>query len=301
MKKHRLVTSLLCVSLAMLASLFGLGGCGTEGNTTNDTAALLYIESSFPSGAPGLNQAAELKCLLKTSVADTNNVKISIDLPDGLELVSGTLSAQFATISKGNVKEVKAIIKPTKVGDYAIEVRFSHGSQYTNSGLYNIYLYVTGESSNWFIFPIERSGTPPMRYPVKVKLSLPYAPAINQETDLTCTILSSTIDAPDTTVKITLSRRLTSEESLYMTHPYIISDNITRTLDLKAEQPVSFSTKIVFREAGKWKIRAFASAYVYHERHLVADYDAIYLTVSSDKGEFGWPPTPPVPVTPVAK
>jgi hypothetical protein len=51
-----------------------------------------------------------------------DNVTVKINLPDGLELVNGDLFAQFGSMSEGDVKEVKAVIKPVKAGNYAIVV-----------------------------------------------------------------------------------------------------------------------------------------------------------------------------------
>ena len=138
--------------------------------------------------------------------------------------------------------------------------------------------------------------------PMQVELSLPYAPALNQAADLTCTVslnwdpLSDKADSDQVNAEVTIktSRRLTTPESEYMTHPYVTGDNITRILTLKPDQPQSFSTQIVLKEIGIWTIEALATGRLSAESRPIIGGDVIYLTVSTEKGEFGWPPTGPV-------
>lgn len=148
--------------LALLASSFALGGCGgsTQGNMTNapqGPAPPVNLELSFPNGAPKLNQAAELRCVVKTPALIADSVTVNINLPDGLELISGNLSAQFGTMSTGDVKELRAVIKPAKVGNYTIEAKLSLASLnptfHPGPGLYEIYLSVSESSAEWAVYP----------------------------------------------------------------------------------------------------------------------------------------------------
>jgi hypothetical protein len=267
--------------LALLASSSGLGGCNTEGSTTNAPLGPVSVDLSFPHGAPRLNQAAELRCLLELRTS-ADNVTLELNLPDGLELVSGDFPAHLGTMTKGDVKETKAIIRPVKVGNYTIEVKHSLVFQdplvyRPGPGLYYIYLSVAEKSAEWGTVPPwipEKVPPPPVTPvpptetpsgPIKVELSLPYAPAVNETIDITCTV-SSSIDAPNTTVIITSSRRLTSEDSYSMARPYVISDNVTKTINLKAKQPISFSASMVFKEPGLWEVTAVASCTIDKQR-----------------------------------
>jgi hypothetical protein len=313
------------IILALLASSFGLGGCNT--NSTNAPRGPVSVELSFPHGAPRLNQTAELRCVVRLHTS-ADNVTLEINLPDGLELASGDVSVNLGTITKGDVKEVNAIIRPVKVGNYTIEYKLSpifRDQSLKGPGWHYIYLSVTENSAEWGAVPPwlpEKAPPPPVTPvpptespsgPIKVELSLPYAPAVNETIDITCTV-SSIIDAPNTTVIITSSRRLTSEDSYSMARPYVDGSNMTQTLNLKANQPVSFSASMVFKEPGLWEINAVASCTIDKQtdkqrtdKHQTEKYklrrgfDAIYLTISSDKSELGWPPIGPVKVRQLKK
>jgi hypothetical protein len=274
--------------LALFAGCLVLPACSNSGNAINDPVSPIYVEFSFPKGLPSINEAKELQCLVKTADRDTENVEITINLPDGLQLVSGNLSAEYAAMSKNDVKELLATIEPVRYDDYTIEVKFSCGSKYTYSGMFNIYLsnidlYNIDGPTWWDIFPINRKGLSERWLPA-VKLYLPYAPAVNQMADLTCVIFSNS-DIEDAKVVIESSRRYTGEAYVDVTRPYVKGETISSTLNLKTNGVVSFSSKTVFKETGLWEINAHARG---------AYDDTIYLTVGSNKGEIGWP-LPPRP------
>jgi len=171
MKKHRLITALLCASLAMLVSSFGLGGCRTAEIVTTPPRGPVSVELSFPHGAPRLNQAAELRCLVEFHTS-ADNVTLELNLPDGIELVSGDFPAHLGTMTRGDVKETKAIIRPVKVGNYTIEVKrslvFRDPSEIPGPGLYYIYLSVAENSADWWAVPpwIPEKVPPPPVTPV---------------------------------------------------------------------------------------------------------------------------------------
>ena len=145
------------VILALLASAFALGGCSNKENRNIAPAVPTSAALSFPQGAPRLNQTAELRCVVKTPALTADNVTVKINLPDGLELVSGALSAQFGTMSEGDMKELKAFIKPVKVGNYTIEAKLPLVSRrptfHPGPGLHYIYLSVSEKSAQWDIYP----------------------------------------------------------------------------------------------------------------------------------------------------
>lgn len=287
-----LLTALLALSVTCLV----LPACINGGNAINDPVSPIYVEFSFPHGLPSINEAKELECLVKTSDRDTKNVEITVNLPDGLQLVSGNISAKFKAMSKNDVKELLATIKPVRYDDYTIEVKFSCGSKYTYSGMFNVYLsnidlYNIDGPTWWDIFPIYRKGLSERWLPA-VKLSLPYAPAVNQTVDLTCTIFSDS-DIEDAKVVIESSRRYAGEAYVDVTRPYVKGETISSTLNLKTNGVVSFSSKTMFKETGLWELNAHARG---------AYDDTIYLTVGSDKGDIGWPqPVFPRPQTPPAE
>jgi len=131
-----------------------------------------------------------------------------------------------------------------------------------------------------------------------VQLSLPKAPSLNERVTLTFTV-SSTVDANNTTAEI----KFTTARGGIFPAPFpaeavLIDGPLTWKGDLKAGKPVSLDAEIVFNETGTWAIEASAR-HVVDNKNSWGDIDVIYLTVGVDRGEFGWPRTPPVvPIQP---
>lgn len=124
----------------------------------------VYVDLSFPNGAPRLNETAQLSCIVGTPGLTADNVSVIINLPDGLQYISGDLSAQLGSMSPYpnkeslvGTKELTAVIKPVKTGHYTIEAKLSliprHSSFTLGPGLYRIYLSVSENSSEWDIVP----------------------------------------------------------------------------------------------------------------------------------------------------
>lgn len=178
--------------LLILASSFGLSGCSNEGSTINAPALPRnlppqpstptstpvnsepviidddfqpdYVNLSFPNGAPRLNQPAELHCVVGTAGLVADNVTVKINLPDGLQYVSGDLSAEFGTMPiivkpmpAIDKKEIIAIIRPIRSGNYTIEAKlsliFRDLSSTLGPGLFVIYLSVSDNSAEWGTVP----------------------------------------------------------------------------------------------------------------------------------------------------
>jgi hypothetical protein len=170
------------IIMILLASSFGLSGCNEGGKATNpptmptdlpsqspnpvtapedsepvivvDGSPPLYVDLSFPNGAPRLNQVAELLYAIRTPGSD--NVTIVTDLPDGLVLVSGSLYQQLGSTSGGDIKELKITIKPIKTGEYVIKAKlyFIHWTKIPMVGPIDwidgdVYLSVSENSSQW--------------------------------------------------------------------------------------------------------------------------------------------------------
>jgi hypothetical protein len=127
----------------------------------------------------------------------------------------------------------------------------------------------------------------PVSGPIKVELSIPYAPALNQDVDVTCTV-SAIYDITDLTVTITTLRRVISQDGADIEQPYIPGDKITQVFNLKANQPVSFYSKIAFKETGFWSIDANATGYAPIYDKYWSDEASLSLTVNADSGVMGW-------------
>jgi hypothetical protein len=127
----------------------------------------------------------------------------------------------------------------------------------------------------------------PVSGPIIVELSIPYAPALNQAVDVTCTV-SSIYDITNLTVTITTRRRVFAPPGADIEQPYIAGDNTTQVFNLKANQPVSFSSKIVFKETGFWSIDASATGYAPIYDHFWGDEASLSLTINANNGVMGW-------------
>jgi len=80
----------------------------------------------------------------------------------------------------------------------------------------------------------------------------------------------------------------------------LVGGNLTWEGDVEPEdEPLSFSTEIVFHEAGNWKIEGVVR-HMFSETSGWGDLDTIYITVGTDYSEFGWSRANPVPVKQIA-
>jgi hypothetical protein len=173
----------LIILLVSFTILFSMISCADAKTITGDSPADPFnTELSFPNGAPRLNQAKELKCVVKSCGASPDKLAIAINLPDGLQLIDGNLSQDLGGISVGGIKEVKIIIKPTKVGNYKIEANFTFSSSRATYPdvqghfLADVYLSVSESSAEWGKYPpwfkkghydVPVTPIPPTRAPQK--------------------------------------------------------------------------------------------------------------------------------------
>ncbi|MDD5311423.1 MAG: hypothetical protein PHO26_00110 [Dehalococcoidia bacterium] len=126
------------------------GSENTSAVVSSAPMAPYYADYSFINGAPRLNEAAELRFLIKPD-CKMNNVSIRINLPDGFELISGDLEWSGDIIG---VMELAPVVRAVKYGDYEIETLFSYPDQREMgiSGRANkvyIYALVDKDSSKW--------------------------------------------------------------------------------------------------------------------------------------------------------
>lgn len=145
-------------------------------NTTSTSMPVIPIDLSFPNGAPRLNEDAELRITIM--VPGSEKITVTTNLPDGLILISGSLSEQFEKTAAGDIKELQAIIKPVKVGNFPIDSALSFISwdpTFIPRITHNyVYLSVSKNSSVW--------GTSPPWLPLpKATVPVPVTPAIDNK------------------------------------------------------------------------------------------------------------------------
>jgi len=206
----------VALTLVLLVGMAGISGCAWMPNTP--PAPPFTLDLSFPDGAPPLGETAELVCVVKAD-GNLKNMSLEIDLPEAFEVVSGNLS-WIGNISKSVETEVmRAVIRSVKTGNWTIEL-IGHLDPAENAGVgLNgpgpiCYVSVSEDSAEWGKYPPWYKGggveIPPERVGapfsgIKVDLSIPYAPVLNEAVDLTCTV-SSAINIPNTSAQIMLRR-----------------------------------------------------------------------------------------------
>ena len=293
MLRKAVISAILAIFILGLS----LSACGNEPDII-DPVSPIYLEFSFPQGFPLLNKSKEFKCTVRTSDRAADNVEIMMDLPDGLELAGGSLLAKFPTMATNDEKILIADVKPVEYGDYGIDIKYSCGSKYSYKGQCAIYLSVADGPTWLTLFQVHRGALYDIYDNPYIQLSLTKAPALNEITDLSCTLMPS-YHAVGTEVKITSLRRLEPEEGdVYP--PFVEGARFTKNFELEADKIVSFSTKVRFKELGKWEIRVEALGYIADWDKQTWGENSIYFTVFRHRGEMGWTfkPTVPLPQPP---
>jgi len=261
----------------------------------NETPPASPLEAAFSlSNAPALNETAELTCVINARTA-IRNMSVEINLPEGLELVSGNLS-WHGNISYGDEVEVtKAVIKAVEIGNWTIE---SSGCVNPEENWFSlscnpqpvIYVSVFEDSAAWGrnppwikddLIPLNES----VYGPIGVNLSISNAPALNETAELTCTMTSS-IDAPNTTAQIILPEGLE-----------LVSGDCSWHGDIVANVQESFNVIIKSVKTGNWTIEARARHPISNGWYVGSDY--LYISVSKDTtlvSKTSWivPALPPI-------
>lgn len=148
----------LCILLPAIIILV-VSGCSAPQNTGITQSAptpLVYVQVSFPDGAPPLGQTARLVATVDTHVP-AKDLSVGIDLPDGLELVSGELS-WFGSIPEGcEIDVINAVVKSVEVGNWIIEensyLDYKEHSGFGIDGGSSIYVAISEDSAEWGLNP----------------------------------------------------------------------------------------------------------------------------------------------------
>lgn len=186
----------------------------------------ISVDISFPNGAPSLNQTAQLKCVVKSSLKNESTLQLVIALPDAFQLISGDLSWQGVIPRESEIVAIDINIKSIKTGNWTINL-YSHGISiplggYTVEGINPIYIQVMENEAKWgtvppwagpTTFPTWDGTTTPIPptvtqkpiSPVTISLATSSLPQINVPFNLNCTI-SSKHDGSDINVEIKLPK-----------------------------------------------------------------------------------------------
>ena len=130
--------------------------------------------------------------------------------------------------------------------------------------------------------PIYGQSAGEVRTPISVRLSLSHAPRLDEPAHVTL-VITSTLDAPGATAEIALPPGAVATTGV-----------LTWTGDLHAQQPQRLQATIKFVQEGDWTLtgKALATA---GGRDVWGDMAVIYLHITRDAGQVGFPPEPNAP------
>ena len=127
--------------------------------------------------------------------------------------------------------------------------------------------------------PIVATSSDPST-PITVQLILSKAPKLEEPADLTYKV-SSVLDAPGTTAEILLPEGAV-----------LIDGELTWIGDLEANEPVQLKATMKFVKEGNWIVEAIARRDL-ENGDVWADAVQIYLHITEDAGQVGFPTQPP--------
>jgi hypothetical protein len=165
MKKN--MVRLLKLAASVTISVVIITGCTGNGLSQNNKSMISDDEPtkgwelsfSFPDGAPALNQEAELLCTVNTNTKINGvHLKVWVDLPEALQLVSGNLTweGRIIAIPGDKIPTVKAVVRSVEIGNWAIRVHGylpdSTDANFIPEG-YPVFLMILKDKSEWGINP----------------------------------------------------------------------------------------------------------------------------------------------------
>lgn len=174
--KKKWLTQIMNMALSAIVSVVLLVGCTSNGTQiekpsgSGDEMTIGWkLSCSFPDGAPPLNKEAELLCTVdtdfETEIKDLN-LRVSVDLPEGLQLVSGNLSWEGQVIAQPDesVPTVRALVRSVKKGKWQIRVYGYLQKEYPGftflPGGFPVYLDISDDMAEWSLDPPPGSPLP---------------------------------------------------------------------------------------------------------------------------------------------
>jgi hypothetical protein len=182
-RKHFLVFNLILVLILLAGSVQGIG-CKTDVVNNNNyqtstpnssTSGPFIFQLSFQDPAPRPGQITVIKSIVKVSNGNyADNVSITFDVPQGIEIVEGPTSSYFGSLSPGESRELSIKIRPIKNGNFIIssylDLSLVDAGFNISKPVRTIYLMVNDSSSVWGIVPpwdTIRTPIQPTRIPEK--------------------------------------------------------------------------------------------------------------------------------------
>jgi hypothetical protein len=210
-------------------------------------------------------------------------------LPKELEIISGDLQWNGDMV-KGKRIELKAIIKPTKIGKWVIQTSCEYSpNPATLKSLpsYYLILYVFKDGA-------DTVESPPLKSLPRVTIELFFSdlPALNEEAELTCRVVAENGDLPKVRIAINLSR---------YSSPQVVSGETS--WEGKLERGITVEIKVLVKPWATGILPIMADVTYYDEEREIwwgstATY--LYLQVAEDTATLVPEPTriTPAPLPP---
>jgi hypothetical protein len=129
---------------------------------TPSTGFPIIDEVSFPDGAPQLNHEARFVRTVYAKNIPIKNMRVSVNLPEGLVLASGNLTWQGDIVKGEKVDIITAVVKAVKTGNWIIDIitdidprenGFFIGSlEVPSRGV--VYVSISEDSAQWGLTPL---------------------------------------------------------------------------------------------------------------------------------------------------
>ena len=210
---YKRLSNLAGILMILVLILPGCNSLPTQSSQTQPTTSVsqtsgipptqsIYLDIDFPNGAPPLNQAAQLKCTIKSpgKTIDTS-MNLKVKLPDAFQLVNGKLDWQGIVPPQSEVVAIDANIKAIEIGNWTIDIPFHYdtipGSGDKGDGIENIYVAVMETSAQWGRVPPWIGPPTPVPVtsimqksmsPIAIDLTTPNPPQLNVPFNLTCNV-----------------------------------------------------------------------------------------------------------------
>jgi hypothetical protein len=168
------------ILLILIISTFLSAGCqgaNIGSSSTSDIAPSgpVNLEILFPQNAPRVGEISELKYFIKASrIHSLNEVKLSIIIPDGIQLIDGDLTTFYGSMSENQTREAVIHIKPIRTGNYTFTSNLAffekNDPNLPLEVTRELYLSVDENSSKWGTIPpwdTIRTPIQPTRIPEK--------------------------------------------------------------------------------------------------------------------------------------
>jgi len=195
-------------------------------------------------------------------IYDAPGTSVSIRLPEGAELVSGTLNGML-DLKANEPAYLNATIRFSQPGSYQVQAtaRKVVSQDAVWGDLKVIYLTVQGPAPG-----TTRPRETPPSTPITLSLGISKMPAVGEDAVVSARVMSI-YDAPGTSVSIMLPAGAE-----------LVAGSLSGMLDLKANEPAYLNATIRFSQPGSYQVQATARKVVSQDA-VWGDLKVLFITV----------------------